>query len=171
MSSLTATRLQAPSEFLHLKGIEYFLFEEDFMEENVRCIPMIVRFKMDAAGIKLRLFEWSKFNVEERVLLAVKPCSTELEVQVYHDYLAGLVTKYTGREATPLAIDNNPPWLKNQPIPEQLQNRLVREEKALTLQQWQDLTNLQRFALLKLCRDGHESKNFVKALKEFGVIE
>ncbi|WP_353849846.1 nitrate reductase associated protein, partial [Hydrotalea sp.] len=33
------------------KKIEYFQFEEDFVEENVRCIPMIVRFKMDAVGI------------------------------------------------------------------------------------------------------------------------
>lgn len=34
-----------PSEFKNLKGIEYFKFEEDFIEENVRCIPTIVRFK------------------------------------------------------------------------------------------------------------------------------
>jgi len=36
-----------------MNGIEYFKFEEDFIEEDVRCIPMIVRFKMDLAGIKL----------------------------------------------------------------------------------------------------------------------
>ncbi len=44
-----------PSEFLHLDGIEYFHFEEEFMENNMRCIPMIIRFKMDMAGIKLKL--------------------------------------------------------------------------------------------------------------------
>ena len=38
-------------------GKEGFVFEEDFVEENVRCIPMTVRFKMDAAGIKLKLAE------------------------------------------------------------------------------------------------------------------
>src|SRR5688572_30077237 len=38
------------SSFFGRKDIEYFAFEEDFMEENVRCIPMIVRFKMDKSG-------------------------------------------------------------------------------------------------------------------------
>ena len=48
--------------FKKLKGIEYFDFEEDFVEKNIRCIPMIVRFKMDEAGIKLKLSEWSRFQ-------------------------------------------------------------------------------------------------------------
>ena len=32
------------------------------MENNMRCIPMIIRFKMDMAGIKLKLSEWKKFS-------------------------------------------------------------------------------------------------------------
>jgi hypothetical protein len=40
---------------------------------------------------------------------------------------------------------------------------------AISLLQWRELTNLQRFALIKLSRPGHESKNFIKALKEFGI--
>jgi len=53
-----------PSEFLNLDGIEYFRFEEEFMENNMRCIPMVIRFKMDIAGIKLKLSEWKKFSPE-----------------------------------------------------------------------------------------------------------
>ncbi len=170
MSRSTKTRLQTPSEFLHLSGIEYFQFEEDFVEENVRCIPMIVRFKMDAAGIKLRLSEWSKFNVEERVLLAVKPCSTILETKVYNDYLNGLIFKYTGTLGTPMKVDMNPPWAQHNPITEQLAERINKEGVTLSIGQWQGLSNLQRFALLKLCREGHESKNFIKALKEFEIV-
>ena len=48
------------------RGFVYFNFEEDFVENNVRCIPMIVRFKLDACGIKLKLSEWSKMVIEER---------------------------------------------------------------------------------------------------------
>ncbi|MEO6674638.1 MAG: nitrate reductase associated protein, partial [Ginsengibacter sp.] len=43
-----------------------FKFEEDFVEEGVRCIPMVVRFKLDACGIKLKLSEWSTLIFEER---------------------------------------------------------------------------------------------------------
>lgn len=166
-----ATSTYAPSEFINLKGIEYFRFEEDFVHDNVRCIPMIVRFKMDAAGIKLKLSEWSKFGVRERVQLAVRPCSTYADVSLYKSYLIHLIRKYTDGEGTPMEIDSNPPWASHQPIPEQLAQRLEREEQSVSAFQWQTLTNLQRFALLKLCREGHESKNFIKALKEFHVIE
>ena len=40
----------------------------------------------------------------------------------------------------------------------------------ISKQQWKTLTQLQRFALLKLSRPGHESKNFIRAVKEFGLI-
>ena len=56
-----------------------FDFETDFMENNIRCIPMIVRFKLDAIGIKLKLAEWSRFTVEERTRLTEKSCITPEE--------------------------------------------------------------------------------------------
>jgi hypothetical protein len=150
-------------------GIEYFRFEEDFIEENVRCIPMIVRFKMDAAGIKLKLAEWSKFNVDERTILAVKPCTSPRETIDYHDYLEGLVRKYTGVPATEMEIEKNPAWADSLLIPAPLLQRARELGIEISITQWQGLTHLQRFALLKLCRPGHESKNFIKALREFNI--
>lgn len=157
------------SPFRGLEGIEYFQFEEDFIEENVRCIPMVVRFKMDAAGIKLKLAEWSKFNVEERVELALKKCSNPEEVTVYNIYLKGLVRKYTGEEATVMHIEKSPAWADPYMIPVALETRAKEVNKDISIKQWSELTHLQRFALLKLCRPGHESKNFIKALKEFQI--
>jgi hypothetical protein len=158
-----------PSGFLNLSGIEYFKFEEDFIEENVRCIPMIVRFKMDAVGIKLKLAEWSKFNVEERRELAVRPYSSIVEVKSYHDYLVGLVRKYTGAGVTEMIIEKNPLWSDLAVIPLPLMERAKEVGREISIAQWQGLTNLQRFALLKLCRPGHESRNFIKALEEFKI--
>lgn len=158
-----------PSEFKNIPDIEYFLFEEDFIEKNVRCIPMIVRFKMDAAGIKLKLAEWSRFAVEERIELAKKACSTEDETKNYNHYLAGLIKKHTGKDATALMIDQNPSWANRQVIPAMLVEKLEELGYPLRIDQWAGLTDLQRFALLKLCREGHENKNFPKALKEFGL--
>jgi hypothetical protein len=157
------------SGFLDISGIEYFQFEEDFVEENVRCIPMIVRFKMDAAGIKLKLTEWSKFGVQERAALATRPCVTKDEKKSYHDYLAGLVMKYTGAIATPLQADLQPAWADPSIIPQQLEERAEQLNRKISIAEWQGLTYLQRFALLKLCRPGHESKNFIKALNEFKI--
>lgn len=38
----------------------FFKFEADFVD-TLRCVPMIVRFKLDTVGIKLSLRAWSRF--------------------------------------------------------------------------------------------------------------
>ena len=158
------------SGFNGLAGIEYFDFEEDFIEKNIRCIPMIVRFKLDKAGIKLKLDEWNRLIVEERLELACRSCSNEEETARYRQYLQKLVLTRSSREATNLAIDQHPAWADLQMIPALLMNKLREDELYMSLDQWQRLTNLQRFALLKLCKPGHESKNFPKAMREFGLL-
>lgn len=158
------------SEFRNIQDIEYFNFEEDFIEKNMRCIPMIVRFKMDKAGIKLKLADWSRFSVDDRVELAKKSCNNEREAKQYNAYLAELIENYTGKEATGLTIDQHPGWAKPNEIPDLLQNKLKEFGWFIPIEQWEGLTNLQRFALLKLCREGHESKNFPTAMKEFGLV-
>ena len=168
MSIKENIKAPAPSEFRDLKGIEYFQFEEDFVEANIRCIPMIVRFKMDAAGIKLKLSEWSKFKVEERIELALLPCNDEKEQEQYNSYLRSLIKKYTGDEATTLEINKHPEW-DTDIVPETLSDRLKKFDCILTDDKWRSLTHLQRFALLKLMKEGHENKNFPKAIKEFGL--
>ncbi|UKT64241.1 nitrate reductase associated protein [Pedobacter mucosus] len=159
-----------PSEFKNLKGIEYFKFEEDFMEDNIRCIPMIVRFKMDAAGIKLKLAAWSKFNASERIKLALMPVSNGIETQNYHQFLIGLINKYTKKEADELAIDPFPEWGNLKQIPIKIKEKSQEFQLDISVDQWQNLTNIQRFALLKLCRPGHENMNFPKAAIEFGLL-
>lgn len=158
------------SVFRDMEGIEYFNFEEDFVEKNIRCIPMIVRFKLDKAGIKLKLAEWNKFNVDERVELAKRSCDNEEAIEQYNHYLVALIKERSGKEATELAVDPYPGWADMNKLPGLLQERLKEMGGHISVGQWAGLTNLQRFALLKLCKPGHESKNFPKALKEFGLI-
>jgi len=163
-------KTKTKSLFKEIVGVEYFNFEEDFVEKNIRCIPMIVRFKMDRAGIKLKLEEWSKFSTAERIELATKPCGDEREAKLYQQYLAWLVERYTEKQATGLAIDENPGWIELKNVPGVLQEKSSEFGWCVSTEQWSGLTELQRFALLKLCRPGHESKNFPKAMKEFGLL-
>src|SRR5437762_5349429 len=144
------------SEFKGMNGIEYFLFEEDFIEENVRCIPMIVRFKMDTAGIKLKLSEWSKFSIDERKELAIKPCAANEEVIVYSNYLKQLVKKHTGKEAIEMNVEKNPAWYNKNVVPTMLNEKAKEFNWKISAKQWESLTIIQRFALLKLCKPGHE---------------
>lgn len=148
----------------------YFLFEEDFVENNVRCIPMIVRFKLDACGIKLKLAEWSRMNVHERENLANLACETHEEISQYRYYLQQLIYTRTGNTATELPLMENPAWSMLDEIPFPLQEKLQEFSWTISLQQWQKLSDLQRFALLKLSYPGHENKNFPKAMKEFELV-
>jgi putative acetyltransferase len=162
---------QESSVLKKLKNIEYFGFEEDFMDGNVRCIPMMVRFKLDACCIKLKLAEWSKFKTEEKEQLAAQPCGTTEEKAAYKKYLQELILNRTGNEATELAPDEHPAWAEANHLTPELDNKAKEFGWEISIEQWKSLTSLQRFALLKLCRPGHENKNFPKAMKEFNLIK
>jgi hypothetical protein len=156
-----------PSVFKSLSNIEYFDFEEDFVEENMRCIPMIVRFKMDLAGIKLKLSHWCQFSVDERISLAVMPSNMQEDVSVYRQYLSGLIKKYGDEEPSTIAIISKPEWANEHSIPEQLREKAGEFNWEIPASKWAGLTSLQRFALLKLLRPGHENKHFPTAMREF----
>jgi hypothetical protein len=160
----------SPSEFKHLDGIEYFDFEEDFIEKNIRCIPMIVRFNLDKVGVKLQLAQWCSFPVEERIELALRPCKNPDDTATYRRYLVALIRKYSQQEPTELPADMDPGRANSLQIPDILLGAVRGIHISISDLQWMELTDLQRFALLKLCRPGHENKNFVKALVEFGLV-
>lgn len=163
------SRNKQPSEFKNVEGIEYFDFEEDFVEENIRCIPMIVRFKLDKAGIKLKLAEWAKLNTEEKLQLALMPFDSNEEIRNYREWLTERIRLRTGNEATALPVEEHPAWQNRHRIPDELAAECRKRGKTITEDQWRSLTDLQRFALLKLSRPGHENRNLPIALKEFGI--
>lgn len=148
----------------------YFQFEEDFMENNIRCIPMVVRFKLDAAGIKLKLAEWSKFSVAERNQLTIQCCNDQNEIKNYRNFLFQLVVMRTGNNPINLMVDINPAWANMEMVYPSLQSKAKEYNWVISISQWQSLSNLQRFALLKLYSPGHENKNFPKAMKEFKLV-
>jgi hypothetical protein len=147
----------------------FFAFEADFVEENVRCIPMIVRFKLDACGIKLKLKEWSRMAPEQRENLAHLACSTGLETRNYKNYLLDLIRMHTGDAGTEIPVMANPPWMVTDELPYSLQEKLKEFNWTISVAQWLKLSDLQRFALVKLSYPGHENANFPKAMKEFNL--
>ena len=147
----------------------FFQFEADFVD-SLRCIPMQVRFKLDTCGIKLKLADWSHFSEAERQTITLQPCTTTTEIQSYRQRLLYLVQKYTGNVAKDLPIDAKPEWMDDTNIPTILREKAQEIGATLTVQQWQNLTSLQRFALIKLSRPSHENKNFVPAMQEFQLF-
>jgi hypothetical protein len=149
---------------------EYFQFEEDFIEDNLRCIPMIVRLKLDTIGIKLPLKLWSSFSATERMRLANDSCITHKELLDYEDHVLTLAKRYSQEKLTFLNTDGNVVWINPDCIPDPLKEKCLEFNLHITIDQWKELSILQRFAIVKLSRPGHESKNFKKALIEFGLV-
>ena len=151
--------------------IEYFHFEKDFVEDNLRCIPMVVRLKLDTIGIKLPLKAWSRFSESERSQLAFDPCETETDISEYKNLVLELAKNHSIEDLGILRILGKPGWNNPDSIPEPLLEKFGQFRQQISISQWRSLTNLQRFALMKLSRPGHESKNFEKALVEFGLFK
>jgi hypothetical protein len=148
----------------------HFQFEDDFMEDNVRCIPMVVRFKLDAIGIKLKLAEWSRFDVSERNKLTIKNCISSEEKMNYRNYLIELIERRCGNQPTNLVVNKTPAWANLDQVDTSLLEKAKEYNWTISTSQWKSLSNLQRFALLKLYRPGHENKNFPRAMKEFNLV-
>ncbi|MEB3312872.1 MAG: nitrate reductase associated protein [Cyanobacteriota bacterium] len=145
-----------------------FDFEADFVND-LRCIPLGVRYKLDSCGVKLKLPHWHRFTLAQRQTLITLPCQTPAEVQAYRQRLRQWVYDQTGEWPTDLAIDPEPAWGRLDHIPPSVTAQASRLGTPLSLDQWQALSPLQRFALIKLSQAGHEHRNFALALMEFNL--
>ncbi|MFH7244661.1 MAG: nitrate reductase associated protein [Spirulina sp.] len=145
-----------------------FQFELDFAD-TLHCVPMGVRMKLDTCGIKLSLAQWNQFDRAERQQLIEQPCDSPDTITTYRDRLATLIVQHHNGPLKTLDVDPNPPWMQAGTIPPTVQQRSEEVDCPLTLPQWQQLSPLQRFALIKLSRPSHENHNFLPALQEFGL--
>jgi hypothetical protein len=146
----------------------FFLFESDFVD-SMRCIPMAVRYKLDLSGVKLKLSEWSRLGQAERAVLVTRPCTTAPEAAAYRHFLVGLIERSTG-SAPALMPPAEPMWENLLEVPAQVREKSASLNFNITLEGWSSLGSLQRFALIKLSRPGHENRNFLPALREFGLL-
>lgn len=148
----------------------FFQFEADFVD-SLRCIPMAVRYKLDTCGIKLKLDQWHHFSDHDRQMLVDLPCDRPEAIATYRQWLCDLIWQQTQTPASELPVEAHPPWQVETIIPELVQTKAQSLGIQLTLDQWQTLSPLQRFALIKLSRSSHENRNFEPALQEFGLLD
>ena len=150
-----------------------FEFEKEFIIQSIQCIPMIVRYKLDTVGIKLSLAQWSRFSRFDRYQLSVLACYKKTEIEQYETFLIGLLNHHGFFLIARLpgnGMPGRPPELPDG-IRILLNHRIHKHGHEISEAQWNGLTDLERFALSKLIREGHESKNLIPALSEFGILK
>lgn len=153
-------------------GVEQriFDFEADFAHD-LRCIPMVVRFKLDRCGIKLSLRQWSKMGVVNRTSLLAMRCDTAADTEAYSAAVISLATAHCAEDIKKLPIDPEPAWANSRRVPADI----IRQATDLgaappSPQGWSKLSTLQRFALLKLARSDHDNHNFIPAMREMRLL-
>lgn len=148
----------------------FFAFESDFAV-SLRCIPMVVRYKLDAVRIKLKLPEWARFSLAEKQELANRPCHTPNQIEEYRQAVVRLIAERCRHGATELT-SLNPSWDNLSEVPAEVNEKAAEWEcPPVSLSQWINLPVLQRFALVKLSRSGHEGENLPRAMREFGLVD
>lgn len=143
-----------------------FAFEADFTG-SWRCIPLCVRRKLDLSGIKLKLRHWLALDQRERQQLVDWPDGP----QALRDFAVHLEQRTAAMADGPvgeLPIPQAPPWRQEQP-PAGVTTALHAMGHPMSQGQWRRLSELERFALCKLVRPGHDHHNLVHALAEFKV--
>ena len=144
-----------------------FDFEAEFTAE-LRCIPMAVRRKLDLAGVKLKLVHWNGLTAAERQLLLAWPDGPAAVAELRLWLLARTAQQAAGVAGT-LPIAGQESWQQQQETPPSVSTACLDHGVLLSNQDWAGLSELQRFALVKLSQAGHEHRNLPLALAEFGV--
>jgi hypothetical protein len=149
-----------------------FNFEQDG-RYPLRRIPMIIRFNLDACGVRLPLIAWTLLSREQRELLVALPCKTEEEQSAYCQRIIEMLQPHADNPDAKIefvSVEASHDWRDTALVPQQIAEQLTDLSlPILDSSQWKALSDLQRFALLKLTRGGHKNDNLLPALKEFGL--
>ena len=141
-----------------------FAFEQDFIG-NWRCIPLCVRRKLDLCGVKLKLNHWLLLSKDQRQTLVDWPDGADALGQL-RQHLRDCTRTMADGMAKDLPPVSSAPWQQVEVLPDAVQEAATARGVLLSLEQWARLSELDRFALCKLARPGHDHHNLEAAFNE-----
>lgn len=141
-----------------------FSFEQDFIG-NWRCIPLCVRRKLDLVGIKLKLNHWLALEQPQRQQL-VDWSDAPSEWAGFRQHLRDLTVGMADGMVKDLPPAVDAPWQCMDQVPLAIAEAADQRGVALSVEGWARLSELDRFALCKLARPGHDHHNLDAAFTE-----
>ena len=141
-----------------------FEFEDEFIDD-LRCIPLCVRRKLDLIGLKLKLQHWQELSHNDKRKIVFWSDSIE-ELDALKSYLIDKTSYSRIGQAKEILISKDEPWLLSDKVPKSIDVEANKYKFQISQRIWSNLSELERFALYKLARPGHEHRNLIKAFKE-----
>ena len=142
----------------------FFEFEDEFISD-LRCIPLCVRRKLDLIGLKLKLQHWQEFNHDDKRKIVYWSDSID-DLDALKSYLISKSSRSRIGQAKEILISKDEPWLLSGTVPDFIEVEASKYTFQISQRIWSNLSELERFALCKLARPGHEHRNLIKAFKE-----
>jgi hypothetical protein len=146
--------------------IRRFKFEDE-IHQNLSCVPMHARRKLDKAGVKISLEQWQALGRGERLAICHLPVDSDDEREALRIFIEEAVRNRGLGAAKPLSDEMrraaDPPAVP----PQRLIENARAEGVALGQREWDRLDSDERYALLKLGGGAERSHNLAAALNEF----
>lgn len=149
-----------------------FNFEVE-SSENLKFIPMVVRFNLDRFGLRISLEQWQMLPLEDRALLARFPVDEDIAIEPNFDHaLFEMLRTHANVEPEWFTPEDNPAWRDTAAVPETIQNQAsLANLPAPSVDQWSKLDPFRRYVLAKLSRKATSNQDFLPAMKEFGLTD
>ncbi len=135
---------------------------------SLLLIPLRVRYKLDCAGIRLRLSQWQALRHDEKPQLLQLPVATAEERGAYRDALTRMVGHLGGAALIEAPVTGEEGWRTARVWPNVVVRQCEAQDLPLpSLSKWQSLTEADRHALFVLARSNHSQTEFVAAMAIF----
>ena len=153
---------------------ELLQFEQEKCRDP-RRFPMHFRLKLDVCGIKLAKRDWARFDQSAREALLAMSCETPEQMAAFREALLKAVHACGGEvleiEARTLADTARFPWMNKTTVPENVRKQVTSFlNEAVDFARWAELSDLQRFALIKLTEPGKLKPALRDVLEEFSLL-
>jgi hypothetical protein len=135
---------------------------------SLLLIPLRVRYKLDCAGIRLRLAQWQALTHDEKTQLLQLPVATAEERGAYRDALTRMVGHLGGAALIEAPVTGEEGWRIARVWPNVVVRQCEAQDLPLPpLSKWQSLIEADRHALFVLARSSHSQAEFVAAMALF----
>lgn len=146
-----------------------FQFEGPVHQE-LDCVPLCPRRKLDLAGLKLSLAGWQAMTRAERLALCHLPVESPEDLETYREVLRGFAAR-AGTALSPLQDPDATGRIWNAPeIPALLAGRLGALGVKLDAASWRALDEESRYALCKLAVPKRNPLKLHAACVELGLL-
>ncbi|MGN6804615.1 MAG: nitrate reductase associated protein [Trinickia sp.] len=146
---------------------------EAVSSENLKFMPMSVRFNLDRFGLRISLAQWQCLPHADRVLLARFPVDEDTAIEPNFDHaLFEMMRTHANVEPDWFAPEPNPAWRETSVVPDGVQNQCrIAGLEPVEAQRWGGLDPFKRYVLTKLSRKPEGNHDFVPAMREFGLAD